>query len=111
MNRDRIRWTRRSRREHLKVIHVAEKRRDLFARSRRRWYWRLLGRIAPEFRTKCDELAEARFYGRERGVLAFFHRLLTMGKTPRTKKAPAVTRVREKADAILAELRKARASS
>lgn len=71
MSRSRIRWTRRSRREHLKVIRVAEKR----------------------------------------GVLSFFRRLLAMGKPPRTKRAPAVTRERQKADAILAELRKARASS
>jgi len=110
MSRQYIRWSRRSRREHLKVIRVADKRRDLFVRSRQRWYWRLLGRIAPEFRTKCDELAEDRFNGRERGILAFFRRLLAMGSMPRTKKAPAVTRERQKADALLAELKKARSS-
>lgn len=111
MSRSRIRWTRRSRREHLKVIRVAEKRRDLFARSRERWYWRLLGRLVPAFRARCDQRAEERFYGRERGVLSFFRRLLSMGKPPRTKRVPAVTRERQKADAILAELRAARASS
>ena len=111
MSAPRIRWSRRSRRETLKVLRVAEKRRELFARSRGRWYWRLLGRIAPRFRARCDDLAEERFYGRERGVLSFFRRLLAMGKPPRTKRSPAVTLAREKADSILAELKKARALS
>ncbi|HRW25725.1 MAG TPA: hypothetical protein P5298_15060 [Spirochaetia bacterium] len=110
MSAPRIRWSRRSRRETMKVIRVAEKRRELFTRSRGRWYWRLLGRVAPRFRARCDELADERFYGRERVVLSFFRRLLAMGKPPRTKRAPAVTREREKADAILAELKKARSS-